>query len=251
MACDGAYRDLLIKARHRDDRLAPPFLRMFVEHFEPSRFSFSQGIDNKDGSLSFWWFMDGFSLKGEAGDVMASVMNYWTEASYKRLDDREDGRMCFEYEEDKILFTFEMNPFVNYTGGPGCGGSVFFRLTILTYLQEPDVKTIQKLYPPVACQVLPRKLEKELEGRLFKSISFGGTWENYYTWNLDVKCPDEAEAESLGKTLTRLLIEAGYKFVEERESTRTFNFSDAFGTSFFYLTNDGSNILGLRFQPNS
>jgi hypothetical protein len=253
LKADGAYNNIMAAHKHTSDRLAPKILRLFVERSEPQRISFSQGVDNKDGRISFWWYMNEFAVKGEVGEFTKTIETFMAENDYTEEIDStvESGIRKYTHRENRLFYEFSVSDFVNYTGGPLCGGNVYLRITIETYLIEPFIGDMLKLYPAIDCPVLPLKVAEELKKRKFTNLSYGGTWENYYTWYADVKCLDESEAEMLNKTITKIILASGYRFHEEKDDIRTFIFQEGGSSSFFYIQNDETNILKIWFQPNS
>jgi hypothetical protein len=246
---DGAYSQTMNKLKHAEERVAPLVLRQFVERFEPQRMSLVQGVMNENGSISFWWFMEEFALQGNTEEFLTSAAAFFQEQDYQASENSNE--MTYQKEDGKLTYTATLSDFVNYTGGPLCGGTVQFRITINTNLVEPTLGEILKVYPAVNSFVLPEKVEKAILKQKFYYVSYGGTWEHYYHWSSEIICADEAEAEMLGKSLTSLLLGSGYKFHEEKEETRSFIFKDTESVSFFYIGNNGTNLLGLTFQPNS
>jgi hypothetical protein len=241
LRAEGPYNTILTDRKHSSDRLAPLLLRAFIEKFEPQRLSFVQGVSNSDGKITFWWFLDGFAVKGDAAGFMVSAETFMKENDLGRADSlAEQGRRAYFLSEGKFNYIFELDNFTNYTGGPLCGGGLLLKIEFNSTFLEPLVGDMMKLYPAINCFVLPSKIEAELVKWKFTSISYGGTWENYYTWDADIKCLDEPEAAALNKKLTTLILASGYKFHEESGNTRTFILQDGNSPAFFYLTKDES-----------
>lgn len=254
LRADGFYQEILIKLKHADDRIAPSSLRYFFEKTEPQRLSYIQGVDNQDGKLSFWWFFSEYAVKGEADAFSTSIEQFMKEQGFILCDSlaEEADQLCYTMIEDGLTYTFRIESPESYTGGPLCGSSILYEVVINSILSEPQIQNITKLYPAVYCNVLPMKVEKEIKKRQFVSISYGGTWEHYYTWNVDIKCLDDIEAGMLLKELSKLVLSAGYRFQEESGATRSFILRDFTNPAYIYLTKqDDSNIVTLRFQPNS
>ena len=251
LLADGVYSETMKKLKHADHRVAPLILRQFVERYEPQRMSFEQGVENENGTISLWWFMSEFALKADVSEFLASAETFFQEQDYVAAENAGENTKSYEKADGKLLYAVTLEDFSNYTGGPLCGGTVIFKITINTNLMAPTLGEILKAYPAVNSFVLPEKVEKSILKHTFAQVSYGGTWENYYSWNTQIICADQTEAEMLGKTVTSLLLDAGYVFHEEKDQTRSFMYKGDLGISFFHITVNDSNLLELSFQPNS
>lgn len=251
LEAEGSYDSFMTGRKHAAGRLAPAVLRQFIERFEPQRISFTQGVSNKDGQISFWWYMNEFAVKGNAAEFTVAAETFLKELDFAATIEQDAGQGLNTWvkTDGPFQYKFVIENIENYTGGPLCGGSISLEVIINSILPEPFIGGMVKLYPAINCYLLPSKIADVIKKRFFSGISYGGTWENYYTWDADIKCLDEPESAMLNKSITEIILDAGYRFHEENNETRTFIYQETGSPSFFYLTKDETNILNIRFQP--
>jgi hypothetical protein len=254
LACEGRFNEIMIDKKHPNGRLAPEILRFFIEKFEPRRITFSQGVnEDNNGMLHFYWFINEFAVEGEVGKFFDEAKEFFIDQKYllQQAPDSINGQKIFLFNSNNLIFKFTLENFSNYTGGPLCGGSVSLDITLETRLPETTIENILKLYSSINCYSLPSKILDQFKKQTFSNISYGGTWEQYYSWDVDVKCADEASLAELNKSVVSEMIKIGFKLYKNEDKLLSYELNNGDNSSYIYISREEQNILTFRYQPNS
>ncbi len=255
---EGKYKEILVERKHRTDRAAPAAVRAFVEDIEPTRFSLKQGVKFEDENATFWWFISDFGAKGKPEEVMEHIHNLFADHGFNALEPQEDADGWKEYtfaqEKDGMRFLIKIKELDRFVGSkePMCGGDIIFNITFLHASLQPTISEVTEDYPEVACPALPKEVFDHLKDKKVKHMSYGGTWEWYYTWNAGISAEDEKAAEKLLADVTGIIGELGFDLWDEEDGKKTYQRKALPGetASFMTLEIDGS-LFELRFQPKS
>lgn len=253
LRAEGQYNNIMTAHKHPSDRLVPEILEFFIEKFEPQRISFSQGVNYNDTVISFYWYMNEFAVEADADTFNEQAAAFLLGQEFISINKlaHTDQKRTFMYFNGNLTYKFELENFVNYTGGKLCGGNVYISITINSPLQRPLVGEILKLYPSICCPFINSKITKEIKKLPFSSISYGGTWEQYYCWDVEIICTDQTALNSLNKAILDIIIKLGYLFNSETGNSQVYYSNLGNTPSFIYITKQENNILNFRFQPNS
>jgi hypothetical protein len=255
----GKYRDILIERKHKTDRIAPDAVRGFIEEIEITRFAFKQGAKFENEKATLWWFVSEFGAKGKPGNVIAEIKKVFEAQGFTALDPVEDEHgwkeFSFVKETDEMQFvikTKELEPFVG-SKEPMCGGDIIFDIAYRKPVQPSTVSGMIKLYPQIACPELPAEVLNYVNEHKIVHMSYGGTWERYYTWSVAISAEDEKAAENMLGDVEEIIGGLGYSLWKEEGGIKTYQRQGSGGEtpSFMDLEIDKGSIFMLRFQPRS
>ncbi len=253
LSTEGPYGQTMLSRKHPDGRLAPEFLRNYIDLMDPQRIYFTQGVDFSDGTLTFWWMLDELAVKGSKDSLLIRTNQYLNELDYKAMG----YSPLFPKMKQYILLsgtkicTFMIADSLFTSGNNLSCEKMRFQIQFCTSVLPPSAAAMVKLYPALYCAELPTGLFGVLKKRPFKSISYGGTWERYYGWEITTPFPTEDVAADVRKTLIQAILDYGFTFVSESGGITVFKIQFSETTSYVYLSNPTELLLKMRFQPNS
>jgi hypothetical protein len=254
----GAYKDILIERKHKTDRIAPDVIRGFIEEIEVTRFSFKQGVKFEEGKATLWWFISDFGAKGKPEDVMVAVRSLLEKHGFNTQEPIVDENGWEEYrfvkETDEVDYLVKMKELDRFIGSkePMCGGDVICDITWKEDLPRQTVAGMIALYPEIACPELPSEVLNYVKEKEISHMSYGGTWERYYTWGVAIPVGDEKGAAAMAQDIAEIIGKLGFSLWREEDNENTYQRKGTGSEtpSFMDLEIDGS-LFELRFQPRS
>jgi hypothetical protein len=254
----GKYNEILVEGKHRTDRVAPDVVRGFIEGIEITRFSLTQGAKFEDGKATLWWFISDFGAKGKPEEVLASIQDIFKTFGLMAQEPVEDEDGWKEYsfvkETDEMKWFIKMKELDRFIGSkePMCGGDVICNITFREPIAQPAVGEMVESYPQIACPALPGEVLDYLKDKKVEHMSYGGTWEWYYTWGVTIPAGEETAAEKMLNDVAGIIGNLGFEVWKEEEGRVTYQRQGLVGetSSFMDLEIDDSRFE-LRFQPQS
>jgi hypothetical protein len=254
----GKYKEILVDGKHKTDRVAPDVVRGFVEGIEITRFSLTQGVKFEDGKATLWWFISDFGAKGKPEEVMASIQDIFKTYGFTAQEPVEDENgwkeFSFVKEENGLDYLIKMKELDRFIGSkePTCGGDVICDITYKSTLPQTTVAEMIRLYPQIACPELPLEVLEYIKGQKVAHMSYGGTWERYYTWGVTIPEGDETAAKKMLNNVAGIIEDLGFKVWKEEDGRITYQRQGLAGeTSSFMDLEADSSLFELRFQPKS
>lgn len=246
------FKKKMTDNKHKSHFLLPQHLYTFIDSFPPFRFSFSNSMDFQDGKVILTWFFSEYALEGNQQGRNEEIAQFLKNDEFTKEEADGDFSMKYTKEEGFFSTRFIMLDLVNYEGGDRemCGGTLVYSIELSSKIKPVKINEALEVLPSLQFEFFPKKLYAIIADLPFTNITYGGTWQRYYTWSVSIPYSNPLKQKVDLKMFKDELEDEGFEIVEEQENKITYRSTDHIGGSWFYITVEENN-LELRFQPNS
>jgi hypothetical protein len=246
------FEKLMNSNKHKSHFLLPQQLLCFIDSFPPFRFSFSNSIDFQDDKYRLTWFFSEYALEGNEEEVSETIKSFMEKAGFTEKEAEGDFSMKYLKSGEKYSTEFMLLDLVNFTGGKGskCGGTLVFSIELSDIIKPAKISEVLEALPSLKFESFPKAVYSLIEGQGFSNITYGGTWQRYYTWSVSLPYQSTIKLKVDLQLIKSELQTDGFEIDEEKGGEITYRSTDHIGGSWFYITVEENN-LELRFQPNS
>lgn len=246
---DYKFRLFLESYTHRKDMTAPKNLRTFLASMPVFRSDYNLAYQkNHDSTTLIWWFND-TAMKGSAIEMMELMKQQMLRQGFKQTKSDNEDVDCYSLESKGILYEVRIKQPGNFTGSkfPACGTQIIWKAILRERSSYLSLKQLLAAMPILKDSRIDQEIYDSLSEQKIASLSIGGTWSMYYTWQAELmpdpgqdllhKVRDLAKNRDFG-TYTR---ENDYD-VFCREKTMSY--------IYIYTSQQDKNIT-IRIQPQS
>lgn len=246
------YSEILASSKQDPDRPAPPALRSLIMGLEPPRFEMTTVVEDREGWITYVWFMPSFTLRGSPEDALQKLRKVLAAHAFEAEDPVQNRHGETEHHFRKTAkgishHLWLTGPFPHQGGTEErCSGTLLYEIASPTKLPSPTVQRMLEVYPRMDCTEVPDEIMQLAAPLHFTRMSCGGTWKDHYNFSVTVPPDDDGNsreqvfldaAADLG--FTSFKDEPGNKILEHDEKT----------SAFVYITTDEDRHVTVRVQP--
>ena len=250
LAADGSYGRMMQEFRHPDGRQAPLLLREFLATTEPLKMQFAQGVETDEGTLVFWWEMKDAWFPWSADSLVLLTRQYFREKEYPLAEETSSSVWQLDYSTGFRHISFQLDGIESH--GHRSSARVYLALRFGPLNEPLSLKELLSFYPALSVEGLPPALQKLLEKLSFSHLSYGGSWDRYYSWDLRIPAGATDDPAALRLRVIKLIRDYGYVFQRQsEEGSDIFRLVLSDNTRLILLHMEDDGGLSLRFQAYS
>jgi hypothetical protein len=249
---DEDFAKIIADFKHAPSVVASEEFRTLVKALAPFRMDLHPGIEWKNKRLVFYWFIGEFGVKKPAADVLALFSETLSTLGFKTSASGADRNSKAEYTKTAgdVVYRVRLERLERFIGTstPSSGGTFSYEIENTKDVEEPLLEDVLKAYPSLECPEMIPEIFEFFRKQPVRNVSYGGTWTQYYSFDIDAEYKDEKAAKEAYDTLIKKVTALG--FALEREDRGVLTYMKAGSSApVLYLALEKGGIVNFRIQP--